>query len=111
MRRKHNAIPKLHIKKDDTVKVISGDSKGQTGRVLEIYPAERRALVEGVNKITRHTKPNAQHPEGGRIEKEAKIDLSKLMLMAGGQPTRVGRREENGKLVRYAKRTGDLIKS
>ena len=101
---------KLHIKKGDTVKVLSGDNKGKTGRVIEVMPQERRAIVEGVNMVSRHTKPNAQNTTGGVIKKEAPITLSKLMLVVDGKPTRVGRKLENGKLVRFAKKTGATIK-
>ena len=101
---------KLHIKKGDTVKVLSGDNKGKTGRVIEVMPQERRAIVEGVNMVSRHTKPNAQNTTGGIIKKEAPITLSKLMLVVDGKPTRVGRKLENGKLVRFAKKTGATIK-
>ncbi len=101
---------KLHIKKGDTVKIISGDSKGKTGRVIEVMPKEGRAIVEGINMVSRHTKPNAQNTTGGIIKKEAPIALSKLMLMVGGKATRVGRKMEGEKLVRFAKKTGEIIK-
>ena len=101
---------KLHIKKGDTVKVLSGDNKGKTGRVIEVMPKERRAIVEGVNMVSRHTKPNAQNTTGGIIKKEAPITLSKLMLVVDGKATRIGRKLEDGKLVRFAKKTGATIK-
>jgi len=104
---------KLHIKKGDTVRVIAGDSKGSEGKVLEIRTADDRAIVEGVNLVKKHTKPNAKHPQGGIVEQEAPIHLSNLQLVdpKSGKPTRVGRRVgDQGKLVRYAKRSGEEIK-
>jgi len=85
-------MAKFHIKKDDTVKVISGESKGEEGKVLEVYPTKNRALVEGVNMVKRHTKPNATHPNGGIVEQEATIQLSNLMLVdpKTGETTRTG---------------------
>jgi large subunit ribosomal protein L24 len=74
-------MAKFHVKKDDTVKVISGESKGEEGKVLEVYPSKNRALVEGVNMVKRHTKPNATHPNGGIVEQEAAIHISNLMLV------------------------------
>jgi large subunit ribosomal protein L24 len=111
MERKKNKQLKLRIKKGDIVKVISGESKGQQGRVLEIITDERRALVEGVNLVSRHTKPNSKTPQGGIVKKESSIHISNLMLLDGkGNATRVGRREEDGKNVRYSKTTGETIK-
>jgi large subunit ribosomal protein L24 len=104
---------KLHIKKGDTVKVITGESKGQKGRVLEVDRAKNRALVEGVNTVSKHTKPNAKSPQGGILKKEAPIHLSNLMLIdpASGKPTRIGRRvNDKNKLVRYSKKSGEEIK-
>lgn len=105
-------MAKFHIKKDDTVKVISGESRGEEGKVLEVYPAKNKALVEGVNIVKRHTKPNATHPNGGIVEQEAAIHLSNLMLVdpKTGEATRVGRKEVKGKLVRYSKKSGEVIK-
>ena len=102
---------KLHVKKGDQVKVLAGDDKGKTGKVLRVYPTENRALVEGVNMVTKHRKPSAQNTSG-KIEKlEAPVHVSNLMVVVGGTPTRIGRKlNENGKLQRVAKRTGDLIK-
>ena len=113
MRRKHNLIPKLHVKKGDNVKVIAGDSKGKTGRIIDIFPEKRKATVEGVNIVTKHSKPSAAKPEGGIVKMEAPIHISNLMLLdpKGGAPTRVGRREDNeGKLVRYAVKSKEEIK-
>lgn len=112
MQRKFNKQPKLHIKKGDTVQVISGDSKGQKGRVLAVFTKTLRATVEGLNIVKRHTKPNAQSPNGGILEKEAPIHISNLKVIGNdGKATRIGRKaDENGKLVRYAKTTGEVIK-
>jgi len=103
---------KLKIKKGDNVTVIAGDDKGKKGRVLEVLIAENRAIVEGVNMVSKHTKPNAKHPQGGIIKQEAAIQISNLMVNdAEGNPTKVGRRAgEKGKLVRYAKTTQAEIK-
>ncbi len=104
---------KYHIKKGDTVYVISGESKGQQGRVLDVLTKDGKAIVEGVNMVSRHTKPNAKHTQGGIIKKEAPVNITNLMLVdpATGNPTRIGRRlNENNKLVRYSKKTGEEIK-
>jgi len=104
---------KLHIKKGDTVYVISGESKGQQGRVLEVIRKNDRAIVEGVNMITKHQKPNAENPQGGIIKKEAGVHISNLMYLdpKTGKRTRIGRRRnDDGKLVRYSKKSGEEIK-
>lgn len=101
--------PKLKIKKDDTVKVLSGEDRGKTGKVLVVYPKLNKAIVEGINIIQRHTKPSAKHPNGGIIEREAAINISKLQLIVGGKPTRVGRKVVDGKIVRYSKKTQEVI--
>lgn len=101
--------PKLKIKKGDTVKVLSGESRNQTGVVLEVFPKENRAIVEGINLVSKHTKPSAQNPNGGIIEKAAPIHISSLQLVAGGKPTRVGRKIEGDKIVRYSKKTQEVI--
>jgi large subunit ribosomal protein L24 len=104
---------KLHIKKGDTVIVITGNDKGQKGRVLEIIRQKDRAIVEGVNLVKKHSKPNAQNPQGGIIEQEASIHISNLMLVdpKTGERTRMGRRvDDQGKLIRYSKKTGEEIK-
>jgi large subunit ribosomal protein L24 len=114
MERKYNKQPKLHIRKGDTVKVLAGDDKGKTGRVLRVLPEQRKAIVEGINMITKHEKPSAGKPEGGIKRTEAPVHISNLMLIdpASGKPTRVGRKlNEKGKLQRYAKKTGEFIKS
>ena len=102
---------KMKIKKGDVVRVITGDDKGKEGRVLEVQPAEMRAIVEGINMITKHTKPSATNPNGGIVKKEAPVHVSNLMVVVGGTPTRVGRKaDENGKMVRFAKKSGEIIK-
>ena len=105
---------KLHIKKGDAVIVISGEYKGQQGKVLEVFPAKSRAIVEGVNMVSKHTKPNSENPQGGIIKKEAPIHISNLLLVdpSSGEATRIGRRldEKTNKLVRYSKKSGEEIK-
>ena len=104
---------KLHIKKGDTVFVNTGEYRGQKGRVLEVDRKKDRAIVEGINMISKHTKPNAQNPDGGIIKKEASVHISNLMLFdpSSGAPTRIGRRRnDKGKLVRYSKKSGEEIK-
>ena len=106
-------MKKFNIKKGDTVMVIAGESKGQNGRVLSVIRSKDRAIVEGINMVSKHTKPNAKAPQGGIIKKEAPIHISNLMLIdpTTGNPTRVGRRlGENNKLVRYSKKSGEEIK-
>lgn len=102
---------KLKIKKGDSVVVISGENKGQKGTVKSVDKAKMRAIVDGVNMIKRHTKPSAKHPEGGIIEKEAPIHISNLMVLSKDSGTRIGRKiDESGKLVRYSKKNGEIIK-
>ena len=105
---------KLHIKKGDTVKVIAGNSKGSEGKIIDVLVSEKRALVEGVNMVSKHTKPNAANPQGGIVKQEAHIHISNLMLIdpKTGESTRIGRKidEKTGKLVRYAKKSGQEIK-
>ncbi len=113
MERKHNTQPKLKIRKGDLVKVIAGDSKGQQGKVLSISLVKRRILVEGVNLVSKHTKPNAQNTNGGIIKMEAPLHISNVMLVdpSSGDTTRVGRKvNTEGKLVRVAKKSGEEIK-
>jgi len=105
-------MPRMHVKKNDTVIVISGKDKGKKGRVLAAYPRENRVLVEGVNMIKRHTRPNPKYPQGGIIEREAPIHASNVMLVdpKTGLPTRIGYKVlENGRKVRIAKRSGAQI--
>jgi large subunit ribosomal protein L24 len=93
------------------VKVIAGDSKGQQGRILEMMLTKRKALVEGVNLVSKSTKPNSKNTQGGIVKKEAPIHVSNLMLVDGkGNTTRVGRKVEGDKLVRYSKKSGEVIK-
>ncbi|HKL92371.1 MAG: 50S ribosomal protein L24 [Bacteroidales bacterium] len=106
-------MSKLHIKKGDTVYVNSGDDKGKSGRVLEVLVDKNRAIVEGVNMVSKSTKPNANNPQGGIVKKEAPIQLSNLNPLdpKTGKPTRVGRiRNSEGKLVRVSKKSGEEIK-
>lgn len=107
-------MSKLHIKKGDTVKVLSGNSKGQEGKVIEVITAQSRALVEGLNMVSKHSKPNAASPQGGIVKKESPLHISNLMVVdpKSGKATRVGRKieEKSGKLVRYSKKSGEIIK-
>ncbi|SHN17671.1 large subunit ribosomal protein L24 [Cyclobacterium lianum] len=112
MERKFNKQPKLHIKSGDTVLVISGDDKGKKGKILSVDQAKRRAIVEGLNMVTKHVKPTANSPQGGIEKKEAPIHISNLKLVdpKTGEATRIGRKKnEDGKLVRYSKKTGEVI--
>ena len=106
-------MSKLHIKKGDTVYVNAGDNKGQTGKVLKVFVKENRAIVEGVNMVSKSQKPNAKNPQGGIIKQEAPIHISNLNVVdpKTGKPTRIGRKlNADSKLVRYAKKTGEEIK-
>lgn len=104
---------KLHIKKGDTVYVNAGDNKGQQGKVLEVLVEKQRAIVEGVNMVSKHTKPNAANPQGGIVKQEAPIHISNLQPLdpKTGKPTRVGRKKnDKGKLVRVAVKSGEEIR-
>jgi large subunit ribosomal protein L24 len=104
---------KLHIKKGDTVIVNAGDFRGQQGRVLEVDRDKSRAIVEGINLISKHVKPNAKNPQGGVVKNEAPIHISNLMPIdpKSGKATRVGRKlNDENKLVRYAKKSGEELK-
>ncbi len=103
---------KLHIKKGDIVKVLTGEDKGQQGRILKIDVKKNRAVVEGINMVSKHTKPNAKNSEGGIIKQEAAVHVSNLMLIdAKGDATRVGRKlNSNNKIVRYSKKNDEEIK-
>ncbi|MGE0637221.1 MAG: 50S ribosomal protein L24 [Bacteroidia bacterium] len=104
-------MSKIKIKKGDVVRIISGASRGKEGKVLEILVDAEKALVEGQNMVSRHTKPNTKNPQGGIIKKEAPIHISNLLVIDGkGNPTRIGRRVENGKIVRFSKKSGEVIK-
>jgi large subunit ribosomal protein L24 len=104
---------KLHIKKGDTVYVNAGDDHGKKGKVLEVLTRKNRAIVEGINMVKKHTKPNTKQPQGGIIEREASIHISNLQVVdpVSGNATRIGRRlNAKGKSVRYAKKSGEEIK-
>ena len=106
-------MSKLHIKKNDTVVVLAGQDKGKTGKVLKVLVDENRALVEGVNMVSKSTKPSAKNPQGGIVKQEAPIHISNLSLVdpKSGKPTRVGIKvAEDGKTVRIAKKSGEEIK-
>ena len=106
-------MSKLHIKKDDTVIVLAGEDKGKTGKVLKVLVEKNRALVEGVNMVSKSTKPSAKNPQGGIVKQEAPIHISNLSLVdpKSGKPTRVGIKvAEDGKKVRIAKKSGEEIK-
>ena len=101
---------KLKIKTGDTVRVIAGDHKGSEGKVLTVLIEKNKAIIEGVNMIKKHMKPNAQSPQGGIVEKEAAIHISNLSLLnEKGETTRVGYKMEDGKKVRYAKKSNEVI--
>ncbi len=100
--------PKLKIKTGDKVVVISGADKGKEGEVLKVFPQENKAIVSGVKVVKRHLKPTAEQ-SGQIIEKEMPVHISNIKLMVNGTATKVGRRVENGKIVRYAKSTGETI--
>jgi large subunit ribosomal protein L24 len=104
---------KLKIRKGDLVKVIAGDSKGSQGKIVEVLVDKNRAIVEGANMVSKHTKPNAANPNGGIVKQEAAIHISNLALVdpKTGETTRVGRKlNDAGKLVRVAKKSGEEIK-
>lgn len=106
---------KLHVKKGDNVKVIAGNDRGREGRVLAVFPKKDKVLVEGMNMRVHHDKPTQQNPQGGRMEREAPIHVSNVMVIdpSTGEPTRIGRKriEEDGggRWVRYAKTSGEII--
>jgi large subunit ribosomal protein L24 len=102
---------KLHVKAGDTVKVIAGDEKGKTGRVVSVKTKSNKVVIEGINLVTKHNKPSAKSPQGGIEKKEAPIHASNVQLVdASGAPVRTGRKlDDKGKLQRYSKKSGDLI--
>ncbi len=107
-----SAPKRLHVKKGDTVIVITGKDKGKKGRILQAIPTKGRIVVEGVNFVKKHSKPSQQNPQGGIVEQEAAIDSSNVMLVdpKSGKPTRVGYKVlDNGKKVRVAKKSGEVI--
>ncbi len=112
MSKRKNQLPKVNVKRGDNVKVIAGNDKGKTGRVLAVKPKDGTALVENVKQLTKHVKPNQQDQQGGIRKQEGPVDLSNIMVLEPktGEPTRIGRkRDDKGKLVRYSKKTGEVI--
>ena len=106
-------MSKLHVKKGDNVKVITGEDKGKEGRILAILVKKNKAIVEGLNMVSKHTKPNAANQQGGIIKQEAPIHLSNLMLLdpSSGEQTKIGRKKDkDGKLTRYSKKSDEIIK-
>ena len=104
---------KLNIRKNDFVMVLSGESKGSKGKVIKIIRNKKRAVVEGVNMVSKHTKPNANNQEGGIIKQEASIHISNLMIIdaKSGERTRIGRKKDKeGNSIRISKKTGEIIK-
>jgi large subunit ribosomal protein L24 len=102
-------MTKFKIKSGDTVKVITGEHKGKEGKIVEIIRAKNRAIVEGVNMVSKHNKPSAQNPQGGIVKKEASLHISNLMLVVKGEATKVGYKMEGDKKVRFSKKTGEVI--
>ena len=105
------SLAKLNVKKGDTVVVLSGKDKGKQGKVIEAQPKKGKVIVEGVNKVKRHTKPSQKYPQGGIIQKEAPLNACKVMLVcpACKKATRTGKKEVNGKMVRACKKCGEVI--
>ena len=105
-------MSKLHIRKNDTVTVLAGEDKGKTGKVLKVLVKENRAIVEGVNIVSKSAKPSAKHPQGGIIKQEAPIHISNLSLIdpKSGKPTRIAVKREGKNVVRIAKKSGEEIK-
>ena len=104
-------MSKLHIKKGDTVKVLSGADNGKTGKIINVDRKKGRAFVEGVNLVSKHTKPSAANPQGGIVKREASVHISNLMVVdSKGQASRIGRKlNKDGKLVRYSKKSGEVL--
>ena len=105
------SLVKLNVKKGDSVRVLSGKDKGKEGKIIEAMPKKGKVVVENVNKVTRHTKPNQKYPNGGRITKEMPLAVCKVMLVcpACEKPTRVGHKAVNGKNVRFCKKCGEVV--
>ena len=107
-------MAKIKIKKNDTVIVTTGNSKGVKGKVIKVYPSKNRAMVEGANLVSKHTKPNAANPQGGIVKQESAIHISNLVMVGpkSGEATKVGRKidEKTGQIVRYSKNSGEVIK-
>ena len=104
-------MSKLHIKKGDTVKVLSGADNGKTGKITSVDRENERAFVEGINMVSKHTKPSAANPQGGIVKREASVHISNLMVVdSKGQASRIGRKlNKDGKLVRYSKKSGEVL--
>ena len=104
-------MSKLHIKKGDTVKVLSGADNGKTGKITSVDREKGRAFVEGINLVSKHTKPSAANPQGGIVKREASVHISNLMVVdSKGQASRIGRKlNKDGKLVRYSKKSGEVL--
>ena len=102
-------MTKLKIKTGDTVKVIAGDHKGEEGKGVKVFIDKNRAIVEGVNMISKHTKPSAENPQGGIVKKEAPLHISNLMLVKNGEASRVGYRMEGDKKVRFSKKSNEVL--
>jgi|TARA_B110000977_G_C10751914_1_gene367218 large subunit ribosomal protein L24 len=104
-------MSKLHIKKGDTVKILAGTDNGKSGKVTSVDLEKGRAFVEGINMVSKHTKPSAANPQGGIVKQEASVHLSNLMVVdSKGQASRIGRKlNEEGKLVRYSKKSGEVL--
>ena len=104
-------MSKLHIKKGDTVKVLSGTDNGKTGKITSVDREKGRAFVEGINLVSKHTKPSAANPQGGIVKREASVHISNLMVVdSKGQASRIGRKlNKDGKLVRYSKKSGEVL--
>ena len=103
-------MSKLHIKKGDTVYINAGVDKGKTGRVLEVLVSKSRAIVEGINMVSKSAKPSAKNPQGGIVKQEASVHISNLNPVEDGKPVRIGRKlNAEGRLVRISKKTGKEI--
>ena len=102
-------MSKLHIRKGDTVRILSGKDRGKSGRVLVVFPAKQTAIVEGIKMVSKHMKPSQQNPNGGIVEQEAPIHISNLMLMEGNEPTRIGRVKGEKGWVRVSKKSGKPV--
>ena len=102
-------MAKIKIKSGDTVRVIAGDQKDKEGKIVKIFLDKNRAIVEGVNLVSKHTKPSAKNPQGGIEKQEASLHISNLMLVENGETTRVGYRVEDGKKVRFSKKSDKAI--
>ena len=114
MTKQMRKVAKFHIRKGDTAIVIAGNDKGKKGKVLEVITSKSRAIIEGANMITKHVKPSANNPEGGIEKTEAPIHISNIMVVdpSSGDPTKVGRKlNDQGKLQRFSKKSGELIKN